>query len=308
MGFAFIALAPIFVTIMLGLALKKSGLVKEEHWRGVEHLSFYVLFPAIIVRSMINADFTGIPVARMLAALVCGMATMQLIMFVSRSPFEKMLGVTTASYSSVFQGTGRWHTFIGLAIMPLLFGDAGLALAAVAAGAITPLSNIVSTVVMKLWCSDTKPNKLELVTSVARNPFIAAILIGAAINVSGLKIPVMIDQSLELIGKGALGIALLSGGAGLRFSNIRHDALPVGVAVVAKLFIVPVFMAFYCWLFGVDGLARSVTILAGGVPTAAVAYIFARKMGGDAPLMANITTAQIVVSAFSLPLVLYLVS
>ena len=63
-------------------------------------------------------------------------------------------------------------------------------------------------------------------------------------------------------------------------------------------------MALWCQLLGVDGLARTVTIISGAVPTSAAAYIQARQLGGDAPLMAAIITLQVLFAAFTLPVII----
>lgn len=308
MEFAIVALAPVFLTILLGVLLGKTGLIKPEHWVGVDQLAFYVLFPAIIAKSMITADFGDLPVFRMAAVMVSGMVTMQVLMFLFKKPMQAVLKIDTPAWTSVFQGAGRWHTFLGLAIMPALFGAPGLALAAVAAAAITPTSNIASIIVMSVYNSGPRPSALSIAKTMAGNPFILAIVIGLLIKVSGLPIPAAVLGVLKLTGDGALGVALLSVGAALRFGQIRGAIRPITAAVVLKMAIVPLFMAFYCMVFDVTGLPRTVAILAGSVPTAAVSFIFARKMGGDAELMANIITIQIIVAAFTWPLILSVIT
>jgi malonate transporter len=39
------------------------------------------------------------------------------------------------------------------------------------------------------------------------------------------------------------------------------------------------------------------------VPTGSGAYVLARQMGGDAPLIASILTLQVIVAAFTLPVI-----
>ena len=236
--------------------------------------------------------------------MICGMLTMQILLFILKKPTQALLDVDTPAWTSVFQGAGRWHTFLGLAIMPALFDEPGLALAAVAAAAITPLSNSASIIVMSIYNDGAKPSVVSVAKTLATNPFILAIVIGLGIKASGITVPQSIIGVLNLTGNGALGVALLSVGAALRFGRIKGAIKPITAAVVLKMGVVPLFMAFYCMVFDVTGLPRTVAILAGSVPTAAVSYIFARKMGGDGELMANIITIQIIVAAFTLPLVL----
>ena len=60
------------------------------------------------------------------------------------------------------------------------------------------------------------------------------------------------------------------------------------------------------WLVGLDGVARTVAIIAGAVPTASSAYVMARKMGGNAELMSSIVTFQVIAAFFTLPLFVYI--
>ena len=54
---------------------------------------------------------------------------------------------------------------------------------------------------------------------------------------------------------------------------------------------------------GLTGPAALAVILLNALPTAGAAYILARQLGGDAPLMAGITATQTVLAAFAIPLV-----
>jgi len=60
------------------------------------------------------------------------------------------------------------------------------------------------------------------------------------------------------------------------------------------------------WVVGLDGLTRTIAIITGAVPTASSAYVMARQMGGDAELMANIMTVQVLFAAITLPLFIFI--
>jgi hypothetical protein len=68
----------------------------------------------------------------------------------------------------------------------------------------------------------------------------------------------------------------------------------------------PLFMALALMAFGVTGDAFAVALLCGAVPTGSGAYVLARQMGGDASMVANILTLQVICAAVTIPLVLYL--
>ncbi|HHI81751.1 MAG TPA: AEC family transporter [Rhizobiales bacterium] len=307
MDIALSALVPVFLTILAGYAVRRSGLVGETHWQAIDHVAFYVLFPALVIRSIATADLSGVPVLRLVLVLAGGYLAMQAFLLFFRHPVTRLLKINTAAFTSVFQACGRWHTWLGFAMMPALFGPQGLALAAVAAATIVPIGNVSSVIVLSTLNHSGAMKPVKVLKSVAQNPFIIAISIAIAIRFSGLDVPAVLSDTLDLAGKGALGIALLSTGAGLHFSRIHGDLRPLAASLILKMLVLPALIAGLCWFLDVHGIARAVAILAGGVPTAAVSYIFARTMKGDAPLMASIMTLQVMASAITLPVILTII-
>lgn len=301
-----IVLLPVFLTIAIGAVLKQTGLVRDEHWASVEHVAYYVLFPAIVTKSIAVADFSGVPVARMALAMILAILTMFALALILRRPLQAALSMDGPAFSSFFQGVTRWHTFLALAIMPLLFGPQGIALAALAAAAMIPLLNVGAVSVLSVYASGTGPSVSGVLKSLAVNPFVLSSAVGISLNLTGLGLAAPIEQSLELIGRGALAVALLSAGAGLELAKLRNAGSAVGVATLVKLLLMPLFMWGWTSVLGVDGLPQAVAIVSGGVPSAAASYILARKMGGDAALVALILTAQTLAAAVTLPLIITL--
>ena len=92
----------------------------------------------------------------------------------------------------------------------------------------------------------------------------------------------------------------------MKLGHAAQSKLLVATGVLTRLIGMPVIVIAMSWLVGLDGLARSVAIIAGAVPTAASSYVMARKMGGDAELMSSIVTFQVIIAFFTLPLFIYI--
>ena len=60
------------------------------------------------------------------------------------------------------------------------------------------------------------------------------------------------------------------------------------------------------WALGLSGLLVQVAVLLAALPTATSAYILARQLGGDAPLMAGIISGQTLLAMVTIPLMLSL--
>jgi malonate transporter and related proteins len=204
----------------------------------------------------------------------------------------------------LFQGATRWHTFIALAIIPIYFGKSALALGGLSAAAMTPLLNIVNVAVISVHGSGAKMEFRRIIMPILKNPFVISSLGGVTWKLLHLPLPVMGVQVLDMIGKGALGLALLAVGAGLRVDEALSTKGPVLLATALKLLVMPLFMTFWLKVLGVSGEAAAVAILCGAVPTGSGAYVLAKQMGGDAAMVASILTLQVMCAAATIPLAL----
>ena len=303
---SFIALLPVFIVILIGFGLRRGRLIDEEHWSALDHICYYVLFPAIIFKEIAAADFSNIPVWSMAMAMILGISTMFVLLLLVQRPLVNMLRLSGPQFSSLFQGATRWHTFIALAIIPIYFGQSALALGGLSAAAMTPLLNIVNVAVISVHGAGIKMNWRLIVISILKNPFVLSSLGGVAWKLLHLPMPAVGVQVLDMIGKGALGLALLAVGAGLRIDEALSTKGPVLLATFLKLLVMPVFMAVWLWILGVSGEAAAVAILCGAVPTGSGAYVLAKQMGGDSPMVASILTLQVICAAVTIPLILSL--
>jgi predicted permease len=304
---AFLALLPVFAVILAGFGLRRSGLIDQGHWDAVDHICYYVLFPAIIFKEIAGADFTGVPVWGMALAMMLAISTMFALLLAFRRQICAGLGLGGPQFASLFQGATRWHTFIALAIIPIYFGQGSLALGGLSAAAMIPLLNIVNVAVHALYAQHSQLDPRAILWSILRNPFVLASAGGVLWRALGLPLPALGAQILTMIGSGALGLALLTVGAGLRLDDALTSRLPVLAAVGLKLLVMPLFMMGWTHVLGVTGQAQAVAVLCGAVPTGSGAYVLARKMGGDAGMVANILTLQVVAAALTIPLVLSIV-
>ena len=302
----FLALLPVFIVILIGFALKRTEVIGEQQWDALDQLSYFVLFPCIIFKEIAAADFTSVPVFQMAAAMVIAVCLMIGLLVMFHRPVMALLGIDGAQFTSVVQGAARWHTFIAFAIIPLQFGQSALSLGAVSAAVMTPLLNTLCVIVMARFAQEARIEPTRLFLTILKNPFVFSSLGGVAWQMTGLEMPPMALQVLDMIGRGALGLALLTVGAGLRVGAVVNSWLPLATATVLKLLAMPALIAGALTLMGVKGEAFAVALLCGAVPTGSGSYVLARRMGGDAAMVANILTLQVIVSALTIPLVLSL--
>ena len=168
-----------------------------------------------------------------------------------------------------------------------------------------PMLNMFSVVVLSLYGTGANNSEFKAVLMrVLKNPLIIACMAGLLLNWTG--VPDVIFDTIIIIGNGGLGLALLAVGAGLRIGQAADQKLLIATGVFTRLIGMPLMIIGMAWLVGLEGLPRTVAIIAGAVPTAASSYVMARKMGGNAELMSNIMTFQVITAIVTLPAFIYI--
>ena len=301
------ALLPVFILIVLGLILKRSLMRLETQWHGLERLTYYVLFPMLLIQTLVKADLSKVPVAGVGGALLISALAMSLLCLGLR-PLLARLDIDGPAFTSIFQGATRWQTYVALAVSGNLYGDTGLALASVAMVAIIPLVNVFSVAVLAHYASPEKQSARAIVMTVVRNPLIWACAIGLVVNVLHLPLPKIWHEVADALGRSSLAIGLLVTGAGLHLEGLFRPNAGAAIGVCLKLILMPAIAVALALLFGLTGANLVIVAACAAVPASSSAYVLARQMGGDAPLLAQIITLQIILAAITMPVAIALVA
>ena len=118
------ALLPVFLLIVLGFILKRSLIQPETQWHGLERLTYYVLFPVLLVQTLVKADLSKVPVAGVGGALLLSVLADVAVVPRAAAPGSDVLRFDGPAFTSIFQGATRWQTYVALAVSDNLFGYA----------------------------------------------------------------------------------------------------------------------------------------------------------------------------------------
>jgi predicted permease len=248
-----------------------------------------------------------VPVAGVGGALLFAALAVSMVCLALR-PLLARAAVDGPAFSSMFQGATRWQTYVALSVSGSLFGNLGLAIASVAMIAIVPMVNVFSVAVLAHYASPEKRSAGSIVVTVVSNPLIWACIVGMIINVTHIPLPRLWHEVADALGRSSLAIGLLVTGAGLHLEGLFRPSLAASVTVFLKLVLMPVIAVALAVQFGITGSNLAVVTICSAVPTASSAYVLARQMGGDAPLLAQIITLQTILAAVTMPIAIALVS
>jgi malonate transporter and related proteins len=280
---------------------------QDDQWPGLERLTYYVLFPMLLIQTLVKADLTKVPVAGVGGALFLSALVMSVLCLALRPLFAR-LAIDGPAFTSIFQGATRWQTYVALAVSGNLYGDTGLALASVAMVAIIPLVNVFSVAVLVRYASPEQKSLGTIVMTVVKNPLIWACAIGLAVNLLHLPLPKLWHEVADALGRSSLAIGLLVTGAGLHLQGLLRPNIAAAIGVFLKLILTPVLGIGMALWFGLTGSNLVIVAACSAIPASSSAYVLARQMGGDAPLLAQIITLQTILAAITMPIAIALVS
>ena len=294
------ALLPVFAVIVSGYVLRRYGFPGESFWPHAERLAYFVLFPCLLVQKTATATLDLHTFATMTAALSIAVLIMSILLFMVLPWWSS----GKAAFTSFFQGSIRFNTYVGLSAAFALFGKEGLTAAVLTIAVLIPLLNVLCVSILVILCGSKKRGWRVVASEIMRNPLVLACAAGTLLNISGTGLYQSLNDLLIIFGRAALPIGLLSVGAGLSFTAARKSGSVVATVCLLKLIIFPLIMWITCRTLNLDTMSASVALLFAALPGSPAAYILARQLGGDSLLMASIITVQTPLSMVTIPAVM----
>ncbi|MGB0507335.1 MAG: AEC family transporter [Pikeienuella sp.] len=299
-----ISIAPIFILIVLGYLLRRNGIPNVDFWNMNDKLVYWVLMPALLFHKTSTIElspeligsYSVVIIGSLAVALAFGLGTARLV------------GLPNNSASSVMQGAARHNAFIALSVAGSLFGSEGLSLGALAMALLIPATNLAVVPLMVVLNREGGEARIlpMVLRDLVRNPLIVSVLIGVGFNIYGAKDVTVLHETTQLLGAAALPIVLMCVGANLRLRAMQASVIPLALSICGKFMVFPLVTIVLAQAIGLSQLETMIAVIFSASPAASSAYTLARQMGGDAPLMAAITTIQTALAIMTLPLTLLL--
>ena len=123
-----------------------------------------------------------------------------------------------------------------------------------------------------------------------------------------LPLPQAVHGFGDMLGRASVALGLLLVGSGLDPHALRRPHPATLFTTVLKLALMPAFAIGLGKAFGLAGADLAVVAACAAVPSASNAYVLARQMGGDAPIIAQMLTVQTIAAVATMPLVIWLVA
>ena len=303
--FACNAVLPTFALILLGVGLKKIGILQDALIRQGNTLCFQVLFPVLVFLNLYTTEKVDLSYLKLIriALAIIGVSLLLLLWVVPRAvPEPKRRAVLV---QSIYRGN---YMLYGLPFSKTLGGNTGAAMATSIMAVTLPVLNVIGVFVYSYFSDGKeKPNLKHTAAEALKNPILWGVVIGFTFRM----LPVPLPEFLYTAGMDLAGVAtplaflLLGGQFHLSSAGKNRKALTVGLG--AKLIVLPAVVLYILidWM-GITGAALVPLFIFVAAPTAITNYQMAIQFDADAELAGDFLIYSMLFSIPTMVIFIYL--
>ncbi len=295
---SFEAIAPIFLLMLLGYALKHCKIADKNGFDTVNKLVFKAFLPVMLFYNIyktaapevFNLKLVLYTVASVLCIFILGYFAVLLI--TKENPKR---GVMLQGF---FRGN---YAILGIPIVGYICGNNASGLASFMVVVVIPVFNILAVIALERFRKgNEKVNILRLLKGIITNPLIIGCIAGMAVLLMGIKLPHIIEESVRDVASAATPLAIIVLGAGFEFSSIRGNAKEIAIVVLTRLILIPLLVIPVAVLLGFSGEALACLLVIFGAPIAVSSFPMSQQMGGDEKLCAQVIVMSSVLCLLTL--------
>jgi len=279
-GLSFNALAPIFLMILAGFACKALGLVTEAEQPRLNRIGFQIFMPVMLFNNIYQSDLRLSEGGPLLLYGGLALTGAFLLSIAFTLLFVKSAGKRGAMIQCMVRSNSA---IIGLPMVRFLDSSA-LGIASLLSAVIIPLFNLYSVIALEVF-SGRRVKLRQVLLNIIKNPLIIASILSVICLLSGLKLPVFMENAIDSFGGIASPYMLFMLGVFFKpkFRFDRHLA----IALTGRLVAVPGIVLALAALLGFrNGEFVSLLAIFAG-PPAVASFTMAQQLGGDAELAGN---------------------
>jgi malonate transporter and related proteins len=304
--------APVFALIAAGYAAVLFRFVSETAHKGISEFAFSIAIPALLFRTIVVSEFSGVSPWRMWGAYygalaLTWIAALALSALLRKRREDREDGVVFA-IGSVYGNI----VMLGIPLTLSALGNEAAGPMALILSVNTPLLWLCGTLQMELVDRKQTASAVSLIVPVlldlSRNPIMLAIGLGLLWRLTGLGLHPVVDRTVELLAQAGSPAALIALGINLFRFEVKGEKLGILAMSALKLLAMPAAAFVLAKLLELPPLAAGVVVLFAAMPTGANAYIFAVQYQRLVNPVSGAVALGTLLAAVTLPVVVWVMA
>lgn len=272
---------PVFAIVGAGYLCGVRKLLGEESSAALNGFVYWVALPAMLFRAMATVEVGQL----WQPDFLIGFLTPLLAIGLAALTAARLLFGRSLSEAAIHAMNGIYGNsgYMGIPLAVAAFGEAAAVPAVVAT--VINTAFVVGLAITLIEVGGKSGGSLfrvlgGVLSSMAKNPMLAAPLLGLAWAFTGYNLPVPVDAFTGILGAAAGPCALFAIGLFMVGKPRSEGRVEVGLMTATKLILQPGLTALaFFWMLPVDPLWAKVAVLMAALPTGAGSFVLAQAYG-----------------------------
>ena len=296
------AVLPMCLVMALGYGTRRLGWLRREEISTINKIAFRIFLPCLLYYNIYCSDLSGSFDPLLMAYAVGGV----LLTFGLALGYTLLTEKLPERRGVLIQGMFRSnYVIMGIPVATALLGADQLGTVSILIAVIVPLFNMLAVVVLEVFRGQ-KPKPLHILGQIAKNPLVIGSVLGILTLVAGIRLPHILEQTIQNVSAIASPLQLFLLGAFFQFSGLKTYRRELVTVSIAKLIVSPGLFLGLGALLGFRGVAFVSLIGIFASPTAVNSFTMAQQMGGDAELAGDIVVTTSAASILTMFLWIFL--
>lgn len=296
------AVLPMCLVMALGYGTRRLGWIRREEISAINKIAFRIFLPCLLYYNVYCSDLSGSFDPLLMAYAVGGV----LLTFGLSLGYTLLTEKLPERRGVMIQGMFRSnYVIMGIPVATALLGADQLGTVSILIAVVVPLFNMLSVVVLEVFRGQ-KPKPLHILGQIAKNPLVIGSVLGILTLAAGIRLPHILEQTIQNISAIASPLQLFLLGAFFQFSGLKTYRRELVTVSAAKLIVAPGLFLGLGAPLGFRGVAFVSLIGVFASPTAVNSFTMAQQMGGDAELAGDIVVTTSAVSILTMFLWIFL--
>lgn len=290
------AVLPMFLMIGVGCVARRMKIIGDAAVRQANSLCFRVFMSTMMFYNVYTSElgraFNGKMVLFCLLGIFAEFGLGALLI----ARIEKKPPVRGVMLQAFFRTN---VVLLGIPIAASIFGREQIGEITILTAIVVPTINILSVVALEMFRGG-KVDVPHMLISIAKNPLVWGVLIGLAVALPGIRLPLVVESAVSSMASAATPMALVLLGASLNFSKFGSETRNVAVCLAERLLISPAVFIGLAVALGFRGVPLVGIMLVFAAPVAVASFTVAVELGGDADLAGELVLLTTGLSCFTL--------
>lgn len=297
----FTVIAPLFFIIFGSALLQRLNLLGKDWSKVLNDFALKIGFPVLIFTALAKTSFTFAEEAELIIA-----NSLFILLSFGLAVFAgKVLRLKKKLFRTLFICFAFGNVaYLGMPVLAQVSGDA-----------ILPAASLIVAVYL-FWvfslgigyldysAEDTGNNPTKtILQNLFKNPLLVAVILGVIVGASGLQLPDIIMESLEMVAASVTPVVLIVIGLFIGKSQIGNlrQWLPIVLFSIVTLLVLPALFFYGAKLFGYMPTHFSSSIIEAAMPLAITPFALADEYNLDKIFIARSIVLSTILSIVSLP-------